>query len=129
MPVRSLHSSVLKWPDKSAVMAALKRCVGDLASRSPDLLRVGCYGSYARGDWGVGSDLDLVFIVTDAARPYLDRPLDWDLSMLPVPVDLRVYTAEEWADVVARGDRFAHIMQTEVDWVLDRPAPDLEEQP
>lgn len=120
MPVRSLHSSVLKWPDKASVVGALEGWAAAMAAARPELLRVGYYGSYARGDWGVGSDLDLVVVVREAGRPYLERPLDWDRSALPVPTDIRVYTPQEWREVVSRGDRFSQVMQTEVVWVLDR---------
>ncbi len=118
MPVRSLRSSVLKWPNKATVTGALRRWAAAMSREHPELLRVGYYGSYARGDWGVGSDLDIVVVVSRAALPYLERPLEWDRSGLPVPTDIRVYTAPEWTEVVARGDRFSHVMQTEVVWVL-----------
>ncbi len=118
MPVRSLHSSVLKWPDKATVTRALESWAAAMSRQHPELLRVGYYGSYARGDWGVGSDLDIVVIVSRAVSPFLERPSAWDRSSLPVPTDIRVYTDGEWADIVARGDRFSHVMQTEVDWIL-----------
>jgi len=36
-------------------------------------LRIGYFGSYARGDWGVGSDLDLLVIVTAAEEAFEKR--------------------------------------------------------
>ncbi len=119
MPVRSLASSVLKWPDKATVIAALRPWAAKMAIEQPKLRKVGYFGSYARGDWGVGSDLDLVVVVANSATPFMDRPSQWDRSSLPVPTDILVYTVLEWQDVVARGDRFSHVMTTEVDWVLD----------
>jgi predicted nucleotidyltransferase len=59
--------------------------------------RVGLFGSYARGDWGVGSDLDIVVLVTDTERSFVERPSSFDPYSLPVPVDLVVYTLDEWA--------------------------------
>ena len=94
MPVRSFRSSVLRWPDRDEIVAALKAWVASEASRHPDLLGLGYFGSYARGDWGVGSDLDLVAIVSASSRPWMHRSLDWTLAGLPVPADLIVYTAE-----------------------------------
>ena len=43
----------------------------------------GCFGSFARGDWGVGSDLDLVAVVRRAERPFIERARDWPLDEAP----------------------------------------------
>lgn len=52
MPVRSLNSSVLRWPDARAVEAALQHWAKTTAQTHPEVLRIGYFGSYARGDWG-----------------------------------------------------------------------------
>ncbi len=67
-----------------------------------DVLSVGYFGSYARGDWGVGSDLDLVVVVKDSDLPFERRSAQWDTTSLPVPVDLLVYTQEEWQSLLTR---------------------------
>lgn len=36
---------------------------------------------YARGDWGVGSDVDLVAVVAAAESPFEHRALEWDLTL------------------------------------------------
>jgi predicted nucleotidyltransferase len=118
MPVRSLHSSVLRWPDPETVDAAARRWVAREVDVRPELRRLGYFGSYATGDWGVGSDLDLVAVVATAARLFVERGRDWDLTDLPVPAEILVYTEAEWREVVARGDRFAKVMSTEVVWIL-----------
>lgn len=97
MPVRSLTSSVLKWPDASRVESALERWVAEVLSQRDDVVRIGCFGSYARGDWGVGSDLELVVVVERSDLPFERRSARWDTSRLPVPADLLVYTEAEWA--------------------------------
>ena len=53
MPVRSLSSSVLRWPDIRAVDEATRRWAVEEVGRRKGVLRVGYFGSYARGDWGV----------------------------------------------------------------------------
>ena len=58
MPVRSLSSSVLKWPDAQTVERALRRWTKKAVRDRDDVLRA-YFGSYSRGGWGVGSDLDL----------------------------------------------------------------------
>lgn len=96
MPVRSLSSSVFRWHDAQTVKAALCRWATQVARARPEVLRIGYFGSYARGDWGVGSDLDVVIIVTQADKPFHMRAGDWDTRDLPVPADILVYTREEW---------------------------------
>jgi len=117
MPVRSSNSSVLVWPTRQAVDSALRRWAAENKARRPDLLRLGCFGSYARGDWGVGSDLDLVAVVCDSNVPFERRALDWDLTPLPVSADLLVYTQAEWDSLTASDTRFAHVLATEVAWI------------
>jgi predicted nucleotidyltransferase len=51
------------------VEAALREWTREQARLHPELLRLGYFGSYARGDWGVGSDLDLFALVD--VRPEL----------------------------------------------------------
>lgn len=87
------------------------------AERRPALLRLGYFGSYARSDWGVGSDLDLVAVVREADRPFERRGLDWDLNALPVPAELLVYTEAEWTLHMRRDERFATALKRETVWV------------
>lgn len=118
MPVRSLNSSVLVWPDRSQVDRAVRLWVACASQAQTQLRRLGYFGSYARGDWGVGSDLDLVAIVAAAPEPFAQRPLAWDLTSLPVPAEILVYTESEWRALEARGGRFAHTLAEEVVWVF-----------
>lgn len=118
MPVRSLNSSVLKWPDRKTVAAAAARFAALEAANRPGLLKLGYFGSYARGDWGVGSDLDLVAVVESSDQPFTERPLDWDLMGLPVPAEILIYTTQEWEELLERGDRFAWVMAEELVWLV-----------
>jgi predicted nucleotidyltransferase len=90
------------------------------AERRPELLRLGYFGSYARGDAGVGSDLDLVAVVESSGLPFERRAVQWDLTRLPVPAEVLVYTAQEWAAMEARGDRFARVLREESVRLFDR---------
>jgi len=65
----------------------VRRWAARVCRDRPEVLRLGYFGSYARGDWGVGSDLDLVVIVKDSDQPFEGRARDWDTLELPVPVD------------------------------------------
>jgi len=119
MPVRSLSSSVLKWPEAEAVIADLRRWAATVGAERGELLRVGYFGSCARGNWGVGSDLDVILIVESSPDPFPLRAARWDLSGLPVPCDVLVYTREEWERIERRGHGFGPIR-----WVWSKPLAD-----
>jgi predicted nucleotidyltransferase len=102
MPVRSLGTAVLVWPDATKVLAAARRWADDLRRADESVAAVGLFGSYAKGDWGVGSDLDLVVIVSDSRLPFERRAVRFDTIGLPVPADVLVYTSAEWAVLTTR---------------------------
>jgi len=112
MPVRSSGSSILRWPDQAEVDAAVRRFANDLAARS-EVMRVGYFGSYLNGNWGVGSDVDIVILVDHSDEPFTRRALAFDVSSLPVPADVFVYTLEEV-------ERLSPTASREALWVLDR---------
>lgn len=124
MPVRSLSSPVLKWPDRQEVEAALEAWASEEAARHPELLRLGVFGSYARGDAGVGSDLDLVAVVEDSDEPFERRALSWDLLSLPVPAEILIYTRPEWEKLQAEGRRFVRTLEREARWLVCDQSPD-----
>ena len=117
MPVRLLSSPVLKWPDAQTVDKAVRRWAEDINQNRKDVLRIGYFGSYARGDWGVGSDLDLIVIVKRSDLPFERRSVSWNVTGLPVPVDLLIYTQEEWNELHQR--KFYSTVMREAIWVLD----------
>ncbi len=121
MPVRSLNSSVFKWPSRVEVARALAAWAPAAVALQPTTLRLGCFGSYARGDWGVGSDLDLVAVVQSSDKPFEQRPADWDLLALPVPAELLVYTQDEWQRLNRDKSRFATTLAREAQWLYVRP--------
>jgi len=115
MPVRLLSSSILKWPEPETVLRSLHEWVAEVTSHHREIVRIGYFGSYARGDWGVGSDLDLVVIVESSAQPFVMRPAAFDTTRLPVPVDLLIYTTAEWQSLSDQG-RWQRAA-TEIVWV------------
>jgi predicted nucleotidyltransferase len=119
MPVRSLSSSVLKWPDIQTIDQALRRWTEKAVQKRTGVLQVGYFGSYARGDWGVGSDLDVIIIVENSEQPFEKRSMAWDTVELPVPTDVLVYTQEEWQSF-SQERRFHQTLLRETVWVYAR---------
>jgi predicted nucleotidyltransferase len=120
MPVRSLSSSVKSWPDRAQVQAALHRQAERLGAARPEILRVGYIGSYARGDWGFGSDLDVIVILAQSERPFVERAANFDFTRLPVPVDVMACTREEWESLKQEAGQFYRTVKAEVAWVYRR---------
>lgn len=114
MPVRSLSSSVLRWPDREEVHLAVSVWAQSVTDRHPEVLMIGYRGSYAEGTWGVGSDVDVVIVVESAERSFLERGREFDATDLPVPADLLVYTADEWGQFAIDEKR------SRVVWLIDR---------
>ena len=118
MPVRSWSSPVLSWPGPEAVQAALRAWSDELMRSRPEVARVGYFGSYARGDWGVGSDLDVVLVLAACSEPPLRRALAFDtVTGFPVPVDLLVYSVDEWRQMEAGEGAFGRRVVAEMIWV------------
>lgn len=117
MPVRSLRSSVMRWPDREVVDRAVRVWAERLTAQEPALVAVGYFGSYARGDHGVGSDLDLVVLLSGSDLPRERRALGWDLEALPVPAEVLVYTLDEWRRLRDAGTRLYRVLSSEAVWV------------
>jgi uncharacterized protein len=119
MPVRSLDSCVLKWPDPIEVLAALAEWAEVVAKPNRNIVRVGYIGSYAKGDWGVGSDIDVVLVLRESVKTFAQRSASFDLNTLPVPVDLLVYNLAEWEQICRPESRFGRELSA-AKWVLVR---------
>ena len=120
MPVTSSTSSIKRWPSAEVVLSALADWSAAAAERRPDLIALGYFGSYARGEAGFASDLDLVAVVRADGRPAMERGRDWPTETLPVPTDLLVYTAEEWERLQTGGGRLGRTLNAEAQWVVKR---------
>jgi len=120
MPVRSLNTPVLKWPDQTEVDRAVRLWAAAETKRRTDIVRLGFFGSYARGDWGVGSDLDLIAVVDETRLPFEKRAVDWHLEHLPIPSEILIYTVVEWHRLLSKNSRFARMLKSEVVWIYDR---------
>ena len=116
MSVKLSTSSVIKWPDKQTVDRAVRAWAEQIAAQHADVVRVGYFGSYARGDWGVGSDVDVLVLACVCQTPFERRSVLWDAMDLPVHADVLVYTLSEWASLDA-ASQWRITIEDEVVWV------------
>ena len=118
MPVRSLNQSVLRWPKPELILAAVQQWAEAQQALRPALTKVGVFGSYGRGDAGVGSDLDLLLVDGSATGPQQQRLLTWPLERLPLSCDALVLTPTELQELLASGSRMAIELQRDLRWLL-----------
>lgn len=120
MPVTSSTSSIKRWPSAEVVLGAAHAWAREAAGQRPNLIALGYFGSYARGEAGFGSDLDLIAVVRTDNRPAMERSRDWRTETLPVPADLLVFTVREWERLEADGGRFGQTLRAEAQWLVKR---------
>ena len=64
------------------------------------------FGSFAQGTHGYWSDIDLL-VVMETDLPFPDRPqLVWEVMEIGVPVDILVYTPEEFGKLCKINEGF-----------------------
>ena len=120
MPVRSLNSPVLKWPRREEVKQALRLWLEKQIATHPEIIQLGYFGSLAKDNWGVGSDIDLIAIIKDSSMPFEKRPIAWNFDTLPVPTDILLYTTKEWQDMRKIGSRFVDTIEKEAVWLYPK---------
>ncbi|OHD69728.1 MAG: hypothetical protein A2W19_13475 [Spirochaetes bacterium RBG_16_49_21] len=106
MPVKSLNSAVLRWPDREAVLKKARLWAESAGRGNESVTGIYCYGSITGDRWGFGSDLDILIEVSASAKPFDRRSLEFTLPDCGVPVDMSVYTGSELARFRREGRRF-----------------------
>lgn len=117
MPVRSLNSSVMRWPSRAEVDRAARDWVTTTVAEDANVLAAGYFGSYARDQAGVGSDLDWVMVVNHSDEPFQRRSLEWRFDTIPVPVEPLVYTLGEWEVLATASTRMYRTLMAETVWI------------
>jgi predicted nucleotidyltransferase len=95
------------------VQKAVRKWARQIADNNHGILRIGYFGSYARGDWGVGSDLDILVVTSEQSDTNITGG---DVAELPLPADLLVYTEAQFGNLCSEG-RFGRVLREEVVWV------------
>jgi predicted nucleotidyltransferase len=72
----------------------------------PDVAEILLFGSFARGDYGPRSDLDLLIVLEQSDRPFVERIGEFLRLVPPYPTDVFPYTREEIEARLAEGDPF-----------------------
>jgi predicted nucleotidyltransferase len=111
---------VLRWPSDAEVLEQAAAWAQQQLAAHPDLEAVGVFGSYGRGDAGVGSDLDLLLILHSCDLPVWERLRRWDTAPLPLATDLLVYSRAEWERLRRWNPAFAAVLARDLRWLASR---------
>ena len=83
----------------------------------PEIAKIGLFGSYSKNNYAVGSDLDLLIIVTKSEENrWFMRQAAIDTLTLPLPADLFVYTDEEAQRMEKSNAWFQNILK-DIIWI------------
>lgn len=118
LPTSSNGVRVFKALDRDEVLAQLTQWAAKQRRDHPEIIRLGLFGSYSRGDYGPGSDIDLLIIVGDSNEPrWFMRAIAFDASELPVGADVFVYTQAEVDRMLPDSPWLSRILG-EIVWVI-----------
>lgn len=118
MPRTSLHSVRHDAVPKDRVLTAARAWAQQLRHDHPELVRVGYFGSYARGDYVPGSDLDvLIELRRSKEARWRDRGPAYRPERFPVGLDVFAYTSDELAEMRTAKAAFIRTIDAEIQWL------------
>lgn len=95
MQKHSLNSVKVIFANQANVKKQIQESIRQLIKRNPEIKKVILFGSYATGNYGPRSDVDILFILDSSDQPFLDRIPHYIPDDLSFSVDVFPYTASE----------------------------------
>ncbi len=117
MPEKSSSFVRVVFADKGEVFRQLRRFVTELRRTRPEVERVGLFGSYATDTFGPASDVDLLIILQQSSKRFLDRIPDFIPENLTVSCDVFPYTSEEVEKMKRDGSHWIRHVLAEAVWL------------
>ncbi len=84
------------YAEPERIREAVRDHARALRGAHPEILSIRWFGSWVRGDAGVGSDVDLCIILEHSDLPRRERIMDFLPRVFPVGIDLFVFTRAEF---------------------------------
>lgn len=106
MQQQSSHSVRIIYFNKEIVWNALKQFVRELVKHNPEIKKILLFGSFAKGESVPGSDVDLLIVLEDSDKSFLNRVAKYMPNKFPVSVDVFPYTEAELETMVKEGNFF-----------------------
>ncbi len=101
-----LNSAGPKFVDREEILVIAREMARRIGAVHPQVLRVLLFGSFARGDYGTRSDLDLLIILKESEKPAHDRIADFLQHTSIYPTDVFPFTEAEIRSRLEEGDPF-----------------------
>jgi len=109
---KSSNSVKVVFADKADVLRQLKDYAKSIKRTHPEVERVGFFGSYANDTYGPASDIDLLIILQQNDKRFLDRIPDFIPDNLSVCCDVFPYTSEELEKMQAQNNPWiCHVLK------------------
>ncbi len=89
------NSAGPRFVDRDEILNLARDAARRIAENHVGVVKVLLFGSFARKDYGVRSDLDLLVIVNSSDRPIRERIEDFLADAPGYPTDILVYTEQE----------------------------------
>lgn len=102
---------------------SIANIISHVTTLHPEVKKIIFFGSYVRGDFVPGSDLDLLIILEHSDKPFLDRIPDYLPDRVAFPVDVFPYTEAEIEKMQAEQNPFIRRALREGQVVFARPLP------
>jgi predicted nucleotidyltransferase len=96
----SSTSARVRYAEPERIRKAVHDYAREIRGTHPEVRSIRWFGSWVRGDAGVGSDVDLCIIVDHSDGPRRDRIMDFLPRVFPVGIDLFIYTAAEFTTLL-----------------------------
>lgn len=117
MPEKSSNFVKVVFADKGKVMRQLHRFVTELKRTRSEVEMVGLFGSYATDTFGPASDVDLLIILRQSNKRFLDRIPDFFPDNLSICCDVFPYTNEEMERMQAQNNPWIRHILKEAVWL------------
>lgn len=93
---RLLGSVRILSVDYKGLLFSLREASSKIKRDHPQVENIFLFGSFSRGDYTPGSDVDILIVVKEAKRPFLQRGEQFSAYFnVPFDVNILVYTPRE----------------------------------
>ncbi len=114
---KSSNSVKVVFADKNKILRQLADYTVEVKRSRPEVEKVGLFGSYANDTFGPASDVDLLIILRQSSKRFLDRIPDYLPDNLSVSCDVFPYTSEEIERMTQEGMPWMRHVLREVVWL------------
>jgi predicted nucleotidyltransferase len=115
MRQKSSSSVRVFFADKDKILLQVKQYSKKLKRNHPEVEKVGLFGSYVTDEYGPASDVDLLIVLQNSSKRFIDRIPDFLPSDIQVSCDCFPYTVDEINRMKDEGDPWIlHVLEEAV---------------